>query len=172
MARFPPCNRITRFQRLCPPDCRCPESAGMATLRSGKKKERKLQLWGPDIFQWSGGLQRKWNGGPKSSVCLSKPRETRLFGGISRHFCWDTPEVPEKSATKRRMCVQALAPVRRHVCGSHGHEEFPEKGKFRKWLGEGATSLWDLSTKPLALHSFKKKGLGGAETLGSCLGPT
>ena len=28
---------------------------------------------------------------PKSSICPSKPRETKLFGGISRDFCWDIP---------------------------------------------------------------------------------
>ena len=27
--------------------------------------------------------------GPNSSVCPSKPRETKLSGGISRDICWD-----------------------------------------------------------------------------------
>ena len=34
--------------------------------------------------------------GPKSSVCPSKPRETKCFGGISRDFRRDIPGVPEK----------------------------------------------------------------------------
>ena len=34
--------------------------------------------------------------GPKSSVCPSKPRETKLFGEISRDFCWDIPGAHEK----------------------------------------------------------------------------
>ena len=29
--------------------------------------------------------------GPKSSVCPSKPRETKLFGGMPRDFAWDFP---------------------------------------------------------------------------------
>ena len=33
---------------------------------------------------------------PKSSVCPSKLRKTKPFGGISRHFCWDIPGAPEK----------------------------------------------------------------------------
>ena len=34
--------------------------------------------------------------GPKSSVCPSKPRETKLFGGTSRDFARDIPGAPEK----------------------------------------------------------------------------
>ena len=43
--------------------------------------------------------------GPKSSVCPSKPKETKLFGGISRDFWRDIPEVPEKFE-KKKVCVQ------------------------------------------------------------------
>ena len=39
--------------------------------------------------------------GPKSSTCPSKPRETKLFGGISRNFCRDIPEAPEKVKKKK-----------------------------------------------------------------------
>ena len=35
--------------------------------------------------------------GPKSSVC---PRKTKLFGGMSRYFCWHIPGVPEKFEKK------------------------------------------------------------------------
>ena len=41
--------------------------------------------------------------GPKSSVCPSKPRETKLFGGISRDFAgtsWGHP----KSLRKKSLC--------------------------------------------------------------------
>ena len=41
--------------------------------------------------------------GPKSSVCPSKPRKTKLFGGISRDFCWDIPGTPE-NVEKKRLC--------------------------------------------------------------------
>ena len=46
-----------------------------------------------------GGFHTKgW--GPKSSVCHSKPRETKRFGGNSRDFCRDIPQVPEKFEKK------------------------------------------------------------------------
>ena len=64
------------------------------TLDSGKKKELKPKLFGPDIFRW-GSLPRE-GVGANSSVCPSKPRKTKLFGGISRDFWRDIPEVPEK----------------------------------------------------------------------------
>ena len=38
--------------------------------------------------------------GLKSSVCTSKPEETKLFGGISQDGHRDIPEVPEKLAKK------------------------------------------------------------------------
>ena len=44
--------------------------------------------------------------GPKSSVCPSKPRETKLFGGISRDFWRDIPGEPEKF--EKNVCVQSL----------------------------------------------------------------
>ena len=51
----------------------------------------------------SGGVRvfhvKGW--GPKSSVCPSKPRETNLFGGISRGFGRDIPGCP-KSLRKRK----------------------------------------------------------------------
>ena len=48
--------------------------------------------------------------GPKSSVCSPKPRETKLFGGISRDFGRDIPEVPEKSE-KKKVRVQFSFPI-------------------------------------------------------------
>ena len=44
----------------------------------GNGKEHKTKLLGLDFFQWGGGLPREWVG-TKSSVCLSKPKESKLF---------------------------------------------------------------------------------------------
>ena len=63
-------------------------------LVSGKKNEPKAKLFGPDIFGWGGGLPRE-GVGAKSSVCPSKPKEAKLFGGISRDFAgisWKRPK--------------------------------------------------------------------------------
>ena len=70
--------------------------------RSGTKKEPKPKLFGPDIFGWGGGLPRE-GVGPKSSVCPSKPRETKLFGGISRDFAGISWKCP-KSLREKGLC--------------------------------------------------------------------
>ena len=49
--------------------------------------------------------------GPKSSVCPSKPRETKLFWRDIPGFCRDILEVPEKFE-KKRVSVQFLAPIK------------------------------------------------------------
>ena len=54
-------------------------------LRSGKKKEPKPKLFGPDILGWGGVFHVKGRG-PKSSVCPLKPGKPNFFGGISRDF--------------------------------------------------------------------------------------
>ena len=76
---------------------------------SGKKKERKPELFGPDIFGLVGGLPRE-RVGAKKSVCPSKPRETKLSCGISRDFGWDIPGAPEKFK-KIKVCVQFSSPI-------------------------------------------------------------
>ena len=63
---------------------------------SGKKKEPKPKLFGPDIFGWGVFHVKGW--GPK---VRSKPREIKRFGGISRDFGWDIPVVPEKFEEKK-----------------------------------------------------------------------
>ena len=45
----------------------------------------------------------------KSSVCPTKPRETKLFGGISQDFCQDIPEASKKFERKKKGWVQVLA---------------------------------------------------------------
>ena len=42
-------------------------------LRSGKRKEHKLKLFGLDVFWWGTGLPREWGGGQRGSVCPSSP---------------------------------------------------------------------------------------------------
>ena len=42
--------------------------------------------------------------GPKTSVCPSKAREIKLFGGMSRDFARDIPWVPEKFEKENKKC--------------------------------------------------------------------
>ena len=51
--------------------------------------------------------------GPKSSVCPSnsKPRETKLFGGMSRNFWWAGEGVPEKFEKKIRVQLFFSSPI-------------------------------------------------------------
>ena len=69
---------------------------------SGKRKEHKPKLFGPDILRWGGGLPRE-GGGPKSSVCPSKPEKPNFFGGISRDFAGISRGRP-KSLRKKGLC--------------------------------------------------------------------
>ena len=56
---------------------------------------------------WLGVFHMKgW--GPKSSVCSSKRRETKLFGGISREFCRDISGSPKNLS--KNVCVQFSSP--------------------------------------------------------------
>ena len=66
---------------------------------SGKKKEPKPKLFGPDIFGWGGGLQREWVGAKKFGMSL-ETREIKLFGRDIPGFCRDIPEEPEKFEKK------------------------------------------------------------------------
>ena len=63
--------------------------------KSGKKKEPKPKLFGPDIFGW-GGLPRERVGAKKFDTSL-ETREIKLFGRDIPGFCRDIPELPEKS---------------------------------------------------------------------------
>ena len=62
-------------------------------------KEPKPKLLTPDIFGWDGGLPHE-GVGPKSSICLWKPREIKLFWRDIPGFCRDIPAVPEKFEKK------------------------------------------------------------------------
>ena len=62
---------------------------------SGRKKEPKPKLFGPDIFQWGRGLPRERVGAKKFDTSL-ETRETKLFGRDIPGFCRDIPGAPEK----------------------------------------------------------------------------
>ena len=57
----------------------------------------------PDIFGWGRGLPRE-GVGAKKSVCHSKPRETKLFGGISRDFLPGYPGGARKIWEQKSLC--------------------------------------------------------------------
>ena len=57
------------------------------------------------------GVLKEWR--PKSSVCPSKPRETKLFRAISRDFFRDIPELPKRFEKERfvlNFCLVFSAP--------------------------------------------------------------
>ena len=76
---------------------------------SGKKKEPRPKLLGPDILRWGGGLPREGVGAEKSGMSL-ETRETKFFWRDIPGFCRDIPEVPEKSESdseiNKEICVQ------------------------------------------------------------------
>ena len=67
---------------------------------SGKKKEPKPKLFGPDIFGWGGGLPCERVGAKKFDTSL-ETREIKLFGRDIPGFCRDIPELPEKFEKKK-----------------------------------------------------------------------
>ena len=71
------------------------------TFISGKKKEPKPKLFGPDIFQWGRGLPREGVGAKKFGMFL-ETREIKLFGrDVPAKSRWDIPAAPEKFEKKR-----------------------------------------------------------------------
>ena len=75
--------------------------------KSGKKKEPKPKLLGPDVLGWGGGFPREGVGAEKFSMSL-ETRETKLFWRDILGFCRDIPEAPEKFEKKN--CVQFSFP--------------------------------------------------------------
>ena len=53
------------------------------------------------IFSGGVGVFHMKGWGPKSSVCPSNPGKSNFFGGISRDFAGDIPQVPEKFEKKK-----------------------------------------------------------------------
>ena len=91
--------------RLCPfsnPWCQKGGSIGKGVFSERSISQRAWGFGHPNpnfmVRISSGGMgvfhARGW--GPKSSVCPSKPRETKLFSGVSWDFCRDVPGAPEK----------------------------------------------------------------------------
>ena len=69
-------------------------------LTSGKKKEPKPKLLGPDILRWGGGFLREGVRAEKLGMSL-ETRETKLFWRDIPGFSRDIPEVPEKFEKKK-----------------------------------------------------------------------
>ena len=67
--------------------------------------------------------------GPKSSVCPSKPKVTKLFGGTSRNICRDIPEVPEKFEKNKVVFISGLQRGRRKGATSKNVENRQEVSK-------------------------------------------
>ena len=55
-------------------------------MNQGRKKEPKSKLFLVRISSGGAGVFHVKGWGSKSLACTSKPRETKLFGGISRDF--------------------------------------------------------------------------------------
>ena len=75
--------------------------------------------------------------GPKSSVCPSKPRENKPFGGISRDFAGNSLDIPPKGfIEKQKVCVQFLvaktppAKMNSTKMGLIGRTPKPPKGAY------------------------------------------
>ena len=75
-----------------------------------EEKGSQTQTFRSGISSGGVGLFHVKEWGPKSSVCPSKPRETKFCGGISWDFCRDIPVVPEKF--EKNMCVFNPRPPR------------------------------------------------------------
>ena len=79
---------------------------GGVPKNSGKKKEHKPKLFGPDIFRWGGGLPREGVGAEKFG--------SNFFLRDVPGFCRDIPGVPEKFE-KKKVCVQVVFPIYAHI---------------------------------------------------------
>ena len=103
---------------------------GVECRVSGKKRNPnpnflvRMSSGGVGVFHVKG-----W--GPKSSVCPSKPRETKLFGGISGLFAWDIPGVPEKFEKEKFVFNSRPLGLREAECYQEA-TQYPPKGCSRK----------------------------------------
>ena len=69
--------------------------------KSGRKREPKPKLFGPDIFQWGRGLPRERVGAKKFDTSL-ETREIKLFGrDIPRDFAGISRGRPKRMREKR-----------------------------------------------------------------------
>ena len=68
---------------------------------SGKKKEPKPNLFGPDIFGWGGGLPREGVGAKKFGMSFKTQGICQTFWRDIPGFWRDIPGAPEKCDKKR-----------------------------------------------------------------------
>ena len=95
--------------------------------------------------------------GPKSSVCPSKPRGTKLIGGIFRDFFRDIPGCPK--SLRKKVCVPFLASIVTLVCGANATGKCTILFKiithikllFSNCLGDDSNSFQGLPNS-IALH--------------------
>ena len=73
-------------------------------VRSGKFKEPKPKLFGPDIFGWGGGPPREGVGAKKFGMSFETLGNQPFWRDIPG-FCRDIPAAPEKFENKN-VCVQ------------------------------------------------------------------
>ena len=78
------------------------------SLLSGKKKEPKPKLFGPDIFGWDRGLRRE--GGAKKFGMSFETQGNQTFWRDIPGFFQDIPGAPEKFERKK-VCVQFSSPI-------------------------------------------------------------
>ena len=74
----PVSSSLSKFPAVC--------SSFVEEKQSGKKKEPKPKLFGPDIFGWGGGLPREGVGAKKFGMSL-EVREIKLFWRDIPGFC-------------------------------------------------------------------------------------
>ena len=75
-------------------------------LGSGKKKEPKPKLCGPDIFRWGRGLLREGVGAKKFGMSF-ETQGSQTFWRDIRDICWDIPAVPERFEKKSSCSIWA-----------------------------------------------------------------
>ena len=92
---------------------------------SGKKKEPKPKLFGPDIFGWGGGPPCEWVGAKKFGMSLEN-REIKLFGRDISGFCRDLRMCP-KSLRKKSSPLLAWNRQKRLKNGLWGLQKLPER---------------------------------------------
>ena len=88
-------------------------------LQSGMKKEREPKLFGPDIFQWGGGLPREGVGAKKFEMSLGGSQKVRdvprnqgnlsFWAGYPRILPGYFGGCPK--SLRKKVCVQFLAPM-------------------------------------------------------------
>ena len=82
------------------------------TLSQRPKQEHKLELLGPDISGWGGGLPGEGVGAKKFSM-YPEALEEQTFWQDIRDFCRDVP-VGRPKSLRKKVCVQFLPPISIH----------------------------------------------------------